>query len=233
MNQVYWLRLPHPSLSLQQLTASLSCDERERAARYRFEAGRHSFVTGRAMLRELLASRLGGSAATVKFVYGPHGKPHVLDETGREKLHFSVTNTADLVAIALSPNRIGIDAEKLTQRDYFDLYDLTLSPSEKNYLQVTPVYDRERSFLRMWTRKEALLKAAGTGLSDDLPKTEVIAGDTLWQMAADPEEGLSMQPFSVCDLDLGADFVSAIAVQSVEAPVVTTFPFETFVSRLP
>lgn len=53
----------------------LSADERLRAERFRFERDRRRFATGRARLRAILGRYLGAHPSTIRFVYGPRGRP--------------------------------------------------------------------------------------------------------------------------------------------------------------
>jgi 4'-phosphopantetheinyl transferase len=85
-----------------------------------------------------------------------------------------------LVAIA-SAGDVGVDVEVLG-RDITDweLVEQALTKGERDRLQALPDGERTESFLRSWTRKEAILKAAGTGLGIDprlveLDELEIVA----------------------------------------------------------
>ena len=71
-----WLvDLDQPPKSLAELAVTLTVDEQERAARFRFPEHRNRFIVGRGLLRELLGAYLNQPAAALRFEQGAHGKP--------------------------------------------------------------------------------------------------------------------------------------------------------------
>src|ERR1041384_7184200 len=122
--------------------ATLSDDERRRAARFRFERDRQRFIVARGALRELLGRQLDARAGELRFVYNSFGKPALSPEFGgRPK--FNLSHSADLALIATATDReVGVDIEYLRP-------------------------DEPRSFFEAWTKQEAYVKARGEGLSDD------------------------------------------------------------------
>jgi 4'-phosphopantetheinyl transferase len=85
------------------------------------------------------------------------------------ELAVSLTHSGDVVLVAVAAAReVGVDAELLRPDALgWTLLDHALTPSERARLDAVPVPERAESFLRTWTRKEAILKAAGTGLGID------------------------------------------------------------------
>ncbi|MER9683836.1 4'-phosphopantetheinyl transferase superfamily protein [Mesorhizobium sp. M0115] len=197
-----------------------------RADKYRVEPARRSFVVGRAALRTLLGQRLNVSPASIKFVYGPHGKPHILDEDGRDRIHFSISNTSDFIVVALSSSRVGIDIEQVLARDYSDLYAFALSGDEARFVGGLSAALRERAFLQLWTRKEALLKAMGVGLSDVLPNMDVSCDERMHNLSAVGHSGLTTHAqFRVSTIDIGDTCMAAIALQEPAAPI-SIYPYK-------
>jgi 4'-phosphopantetheinyl transferase len=105
-----------------------------------------------------------------------HGKPRLLDADG---LHFSLSHSAELVAVAVSrAGPVGVDIEQVAPWEGADLdevADLTLSRAERAVLARQPAPDRALAFTTYWTRKEAAVKALGTGLTTPLEEIEVSA----------------------------------------------------------
>jgi 4'-phosphopantetheinyl transferase len=99
----------------------------------------------------------------------PHGKPRL---RGRYRLEFSVAHTADLLVFAFqAATSVGVDVEALAGHGWQpppELLELALTPAERRRLDQVPASDQWRAFLRYWTRKEAVLKQLGIGLSAPL-----------------------------------------------------------------
>jgi len=137
--------------------------ERARAARFAFERDRRRYVAAHRGLRELLSARTGISADRLRFAEGEFGKPHLV---GTSPWAFSLSHSEHYALVALAcDGEIGVDIEML--RDLPDLDDLArrcFTVDERRELDAAPPAQRGRLFLRGWTRKEACLKALGTGL---------------------------------------------------------------------
>ena len=136
--------------------------ERTRAARFAFERDRRRYVAAHVALRRLLGQRLQRPPGSLRFEAGAFGKPRL---HGEPRCAFSLSHSGDQALIALSDDEIGVDLEQL--RPLSDLGALArqcLAPRERFHFDATPLAERELAFLRAWTRKEACLKALGTGL---------------------------------------------------------------------
>ena len=148
---------------MQAFQALLSPDERERAARFRFPLHQQRFVVGRGMLRTILGLRLGTDPHALSFRYGPFGKPYLAD--GSSALIFNVAHSERHFVVAVTTgHHLGVDLE--TRRCIPECHDLVRhvfsEHEQEEFTRELPAYE---AFLRGWTRKEAVLKAAGSGLS--------------------------------------------------------------------
>ena len=155
--------------SLDAALPLLSTDERERAARLRHPLHRQRFVLAHAFLRRTLGERLGRHPAKLMFDHGPAGKP-LLDD-----LYFNLSHSGDLAAVALSTRLpVGVDIEALQPIDAQSLARVHFTPSEAALL--ADLTDPLPAFYRLWTRKEAVLKAHGLGIGHslaELPRARV------------------------------------------------------------
>jgi 4'-phosphopantetheinyl transferase len=149
---------------LKRFEHVLSPDERERAARYRFAVHRDRFIAGRAALRHLLAAYTGTGPAQIQFREGPHGKPALAD-TGCVKFNASHSGDLGLYAVAYG-REVGVDIEEHRVTEGLeDVASHYFAPAEQAHLKQAVAEDRPVLFFRCWTRKEAYVKALGTGLS--------------------------------------------------------------------
>lgn len=184
----------------------LSDDERLRAARFLKEEDRKAFIAGRVAVRLLLADRLRCGPHTIRFLYSEYGRPNVADGPD-----FNISHSGDhvLVALARDPGTsIGIDVECLNREtNLAKLEPVVLSGPELEWLN--GCQDRHSAFLRLWVMKEAVLKAAGTGLSTD-PRLVHIDPQNLrvcWP-AQTPYE-----IWQLYQIDLGSKIVVALTVK--------------------
>lgn len=147
----------------------LSSAERRRAEQFRFERDRRWFVRRRAWRTQVL-SDFFGDAVTLSF--GPHGQP--LIDQGRWSL--SCSHSRGLAAIALAPCAVGVDIERSADAPVDrHLIPTICSADEAAQLYALPADQLHAALLRVWTRKEALLKAIGTGIGAT-PLTDIHVG---------------------------------------------------------
>lgn len=142
------------------LCATLDADEARRAAGFGRPADRARFVVGRAAARRLLAERLRRPPCLIAFRIGPHGKPEPTDAAVR----FNVSHSGDLVAVAVADFDVGVDIE--ARRALDDPHRLAagnFAAEEAAALRLSP--DPLTEFFRIWTAKEAVVKAIGDGLT--------------------------------------------------------------------
>jgi 4'-phosphopantetheinyl transferase len=167
---VWW----SPVVPAEELVRLLPPAERDRAAQLAEGPLRDRFVTGRAVVRRLLAVRLGTAAHRVPLdetchrCGADHGKPVLAGPRGRRS-GFNLTHTGRWVALALTDGPpVGIDAEVVRDRSAAHtaaLLDAALSPAERADHEQRGERQRSTALLRSWTRKEAVLKATGVGLA--------------------------------------------------------------------
>jgi 4'-phosphopantetheinyl transferase len=143
----------------------LSPDERERARRYHSTNASLQYIHARCLLREVLSLYLDHNPGDIIFEYSTKGKPHIRGES-LDGVQFNISHSGDAVAIIVSRGRkVGIDVEKI--RD--DIPDLELAKRFFSYAEAAAIsrvhgLKRAEFFLKIWTRKEALLKATGEGI---------------------------------------------------------------------
>lgn len=148
--------------------AVLSDAERTRAASFRFERDRNSWVAAHTLLRRALSERLPEVAPSAwRFESDPGGRPELAAPFKATGLRFSLAHAPEAVACVVTQEApCGIDVERLAREvDVETLSRRTASTAELACLQALPAADRGARFMRLWTLKEAYAKAIGSGLA--------------------------------------------------------------------
>lgn len=145
-------------------------DEQLRADRFHFEEDMETYISCHALLRLILSRKLNKEPLEIIFVNELYNKPGL----SGNPLYFNITHTRDAFAFATSKNfHVGIDLEKISREiDFISIIETYFSKREREYILGSQFEARDR-FFHLWTRKEALLKALGTGIITDLTQVEV------------------------------------------------------------
>ncbi len=129
------------------------------------ESVRNQVICSRALLRFLLGQQLAVDAASLRFACGPHGKPELIGH----QLAFNTSRSDDTFAVALaSRGQVGVDVEKFRPISGYEEITRGFLRNEAPIVFSGPEERRHRSFLRIWTCKEAVVKAIGLGLTAPL-----------------------------------------------------------------
>ncbi|MGC9293190.1 MAG: 4'-phosphopantetheinyl transferase family protein [Acidobacteriaceae bacterium] len=141
----------------------LDAEEQRRANAFLRQEHRERFVAAHCGVRRLLANALGCGAGQVRFLADGIAKPRLAEAD----IHFNLTHSGNWAALAISRDcEVGLDLEQVrpVERSLPQHY---FSSQEQAALALSGANDEEwlAGFFRCWTRKEALLKAVGAGLS--------------------------------------------------------------------
>ncbi|MER6187247.1 4'-phosphopantetheinyl transferase superfamily protein [Streptomyces sp. NPDC001652] len=204
------------------LSRMLSGQEAERAGRCRFEADRRRFVVAHGALRRILAGYLDVPPEELRLERGRHGKPRLAD--GAE-LRFNLSHCGDLALVAVSRRtEVGVDVDRLRPGLPVEAFAERFFPaSDARFVAVAPSpMERGERFLRLWTRKEAVIKAVGGRLIQGLG-LQVLTDtdtDTDTDVVRDPS-GQIRGVWSVRDLPVPDGCLAALAVAGAAAPRVS------------
>lgn len=155
-----------------RLVDCLDEEERARADRFRADANRRAYICAHGLLRRALTDAQPDIPPTAwRFDRDPQGKPFVRPPL--PDLAFSLTHCNGMAACAVAPTdgwAVGVDAESLARRaSPLALAERFFAADEAAELAALEnENDRRASFLRLWTLKEALVKASGTGIAGSL-----------------------------------------------------------------
>ena len=146
---------------------SLSAQEQEKALRFRFIKDQQSYIITHAVLRTILGNYLDSEPAEIEFISNKFGKPSLAEKYKR--LNFNLSHSSECSVLAFSPNsEIGIDIEKIDPEFEFDLIAKAHFSEAENRFIDAGQHESSKRFYTLWTRKEALLKAIGTGIGENL-----------------------------------------------------------------
>ena len=194
----------------------LSVDERVRATRFHFSRGRQYFTATRALLRTILGGYLDSDPQALRFQYSEKEKPSLTAPQSGNPVEFNVSHSGDVALLAFARGRdIGVDVERLRENfDHEAIARRFFSEQEQRQLAALAPADRYHGFFRCWTRKEAYIKAQGTGLSLPLRQFDVslIPGDLNALLATRPESSEASQ-WVLRDVSAGEGYVGAVCVQ--------------------
>ncbi|MHA7143423.1 4'-phosphopantetheinyl transferase family protein [Arthrobacter sp. TmT3-37] len=173
--------------------------ERARAARVVDTDVSGPFVAGRYLLRALAAELLGVEARRLTSSFtcprctpaggSDHGRPGYLLDGERLPVALSLSRAGQVILLAGLDLRgsvrdpsagIGVDLERVADVGFDGFDDVALTPAERCSLRGLSVPRRAAARARLWSRKEALVKALGTGFADRAPdEVDVLMDDRI------------------------------------------------------
>ncbi|MFD3523507.1 4'-phosphopantetheinyl transferase family protein [Streptomyces sp. NPDC058653] len=166
----------------EELSLSLlDAGERAKAASLTRPRDRSMYLAAHVGLRLLLGDRLGVHPRDLRFgrdrcahCGGPNGRPVLLGGPGAP--HFSLSHCPGITLIGIADVPVGVDVDRLPGRGTVQLCLARLHPREREELRRVLRAELPLEFCRLWTRKEAYLKALGTGLGRGLDRDYLGAG---------------------------------------------------------
>lgn len=173
------------------LPLALACswlneEELARAESFRFEVHRNRYLRGRGLMRALLGRRLGLDPAALAFAVGDKGKPSLVgDSTG-----FNLSHSEGRGVLAIGDlEHLGIDIEGYDRRvDHAGLARRCFRDPEIAWMESFPPDERHLGFFRIWTAKEARMKATGEGFQLAPKRIELAFADGFAVRCIEPAE---------------------------------------------
>jgi 4'-phosphopantetheinyl transferase len=205
------------STNLPAWQSLLSAEEHDRASRLRAPLDRERFVASRGILRTLLGRTLLVAPEAITFAYGSHGKPY-LPGCG---LHFNLSHSHGRALFAFSPKSpLGVDLELVRMLpDLAQLGASIFSPAEAHAFDAIAAENRPAAFFKCWTRKEAVLKAIGAGLSYPLDRLTVSFDEPARVIAFDGDAG-ELTAWHLHHLEPEQGYFAAVATREPRSRIV-------------
>jgi 4'-phosphopantetheinyl transferase len=193
----------------------LSEDERARATRFHFSRDRQYFTATRALLRTILGGYLDSDPKALRFQYSKNEKPSLTPSQSQNPVEFNVSHSGDVALLAFARGRdVGVDVEQLRENfDHEAVARRFFSEQEQRQLAALAPADRYHGFFRCWTRKEAYIKARGTGLAFPLHQFDVSLrpGEENALISTRPDSTEAAR-WSLQDVRTGKAYVAALCV---------------------
>lgn len=221
---VWRVNIDPPHRQTERLWELLDANERARATKLVHDRDRQEFVLAHAALRALLGRYQNVPPSSIRFSIDKNGKPGLLASEADAPLQFSLSHSGNWALVAVSTMPVGVDIERIRPvANLPRMIERICTQAERQQLQRC-MPDRQRAeFFRIWTAKEAALKAAGCGLRVN-PSTfdAVPSGDGTWTSVALRWENKPSN-WRVRPLSVDTQHQAALAVPHTNTPC-TTIP---------
>lgn len=194
---------------LEHFNDLLNTEEHARAQRFRYPMDRERFIIGHGVLRIVLSRYVHTEPQDFRFGKGEFGKPFLEGDP----IHFNLSDTKDAILVAVAHGPIGADIETMRRdTDHLRVADHYFTPIEVQ--SIAHAADGKRRFLELWTRKEAVLKACGVGIMDDLRSLSVDGPQNAMMISHPDFVRLAAPMYHVQTLHVGTDHLVSIAAPS-------------------
>jgi phosphopantetheinyl transferase len=222
-----FVRLWRVNLDVRPEVETRLCDllchrEVQRAEDIQSPSVRRRYVVARGTLRQLLGSLLDRPPRSLAIEPGPAGKPRLVG--AGDTLRFSLSHSADMAMIGVSSSdEVGVDLEHLRPIPAAaGIARRLFSRREADFVGDGGPSCAAKRFLLCWTRKEALGKALGSGLSFDLLRLEMPLASGGGAVSVEGFTGGSAEPYHLLDVPLGSEQVASLAMASSHPGVTGT-----------
>lgn len=167
----------------EEKISCLSELEKQKLYGFKFIKDYRVYLISHVAMRELLSRYLGRESHKIKYKYGEKGKPGV-----GGGIYFNLSHTNNKALIGFYKKDIGIDIEyKKEIEDYNGIGELVFTEEEIEYINNDSNKKKDR-FYEIWTKKEAIIKSIGKGLSEEVKRISIgrrkdfYCGKYLWQI---------------------------------------------------
>ena len=218
-NQVslVWFDFAHLQPHINTFQAFLCEEEIKRCEKFYNQRLKNNYSIARGLLRLLISEIVDIDPGVIVFSYNDYGKPFLKIEDA--SLHFNVSHSFQKVAYAFSCDRlVGVDIEYQNPlKDIINLAKVICTDEEYIFLKNLPLAEKEHFFYKIWTGKEAFIKALGTGLSYPVTEVEVVSKGNISSCLFTNDSPRSV--FSLFYFDVLPHYQIALAVQGKDIDV--------------
>jgi len=213
---VWRAKLPAAPGRMAALADDLDGDEQARAARFVFARDADRYRAWHGALRRILARYLNVAPDRVRYVFGHNGKPALAPGFTPGGLRFNLAHSGDMALVGVALGReVGVDVEQTRPLlDAESIAERYFSARERAALADWPAAERPAAFFKIWTGKEAFIKATGHGLSLPLDSFSVPANLAPGASAPVSVDGAG-PAWAVRWLEPGPGYAAAVAAEGL------------------
>jgi 4'-phosphopantetheinyl transferase len=163
---IWWSNLDQPQDVVERSLMLLNPEELNKFNRFRTCELRNRQIMSRAILRKILSFYLEINASEVKFIFNKFGKPFISSDIALDQIKFNVSHSENIGIFAFSLNDLGIDIERIKEYIEIDgIKEICFTDFEKRWYEDLKNEFQLEAFYKIWTIKEAFIKAIGEGFS--------------------------------------------------------------------
>lgn len=195
----------------------LDSGERIKAMQFHTDQLRGRSRRCRSALRCILSHHTGLSPSGLRLAANRFGKP----ELAGNRVHFNVTHTEGWALIAVAGEPVGVDLEHALRPAIAieEIAALACHPAEEASLQALGGIPANAALMRVWTHKEAYVKALGTGLRHALTAVRLApAAGAACALVVDDSCGAT-KPYFVYEVEAPARFVASLCIAAPDAAI--------------
>ncbi|MBN2424695.1 MAG: 4'-phosphopantetheinyl transferase superfamily protein [Calditrichaceae bacterium] len=199
-----------------QLSAFLSENELQRANKLYNEKLKQRYIAARGQLKILLGKYLGVSPKSLFFTLNEYGKPYLSQSFSG--FYFNISHSGDMALAGFSAEfEVGVDIEyRRPSWNGMHIARRFFSKDETEALYTLPVGKQRRAFFDCWCRKEAYIKARGTGLATPLKQFTVsVNPQQPARLLSTEHDPLAVKEWTLKDIPVNQEYSGAAVVHAV------------------
>lgn len=211
---IWEINLTRSPQHLEFYQSILADDELKRAKKFKFERDQQAFIIARGTLRIILSHYLNLSPEQIKFKYSSKGKPSLDQDPSPLYFNLSHAYAKAIYAIALEEN-IGIDIEYIREIEVLSLAKRFFCDSEYRWLNALDSEAQYPAFFRLWTCKEAYLKATGEGLVG-LQDVEIVTPlDSNLKILKISQDSALAKNWTLQSIETAENYIATLAIKGI------------------
>jgi phosphopantetheinyl transferase len=181
-NEIHVWRVMLDEIDQTWAETFLSQEEQAHCSNFRLASPRAEFVRSRAAVRHVCSDYLDCEPSALQFHQNAFGKLEISDLP----IDFSVSHSNAVALVAVAPCAVGVDLELIDSNfDWRSVVDRFFTPAEVQYISQARPKDQVEKFLQCWTRREAFVKALGTGdptVAPELLSNRIFDSGSIWSI---------------------------------------------------
>ncbi len=190
----------------------LSINEQEQAKKYYDKVLADRYIISHGILRSILTYYIDQSPSGLELINNTHGKPFLKNST----IEFNMSHSRNMVCYVIAfNNKVGVDIEFYnTTIDVIGMLELVFTKKEVELIKSLDIDEQYNTFYKLWTKKEALVKAVGKGLSYPINTIEVIKLLSGQNILLTDKNNELQQEWYCYELKTPKDYFGAIGIQN-------------------